>query len=79
MGVGHRGRQQGESLGALADAFFQRCVGALKRFGGLETRRDIGERDDERAAGHAVGANFHNHVAVGEPFQIRLSLGRVGR
>ena len=41
-------------------------------------RRDVGEGDDESAAGHPVGAHLDHHVPVGQALQIRLAFGGVG-
>ncbi len=64
-------------LGALAHTLFQRRVRALQCFRGLETRSDVRESDNQRAARHAVGANLDHHVAVGQPFQVGLAFGGV--
>ena len=63
--------------GALAHAALQRGVGALQRLGGLHARRDVGERRDQAAVGHAVGAHFDHQPAFGEALEERLGLGRV--
>ena len=78
LGVRQFGIQPGEFLGAVAHALFQRRIGALQRFGGLEARGDVGEGDDEAAARHPVGADLDHHVAVGQALQIGLALGGVG-
>ena len=85
--VGVLGRALGErsselrrvsSSGAVADALFQRRIGALQRFGRLDRRRHVGEGDDKAAIGHAVGAHLDHHMAVGQALQMRLALGGVG-
>ena len=65
-------------FGAQPHAPFQRCIGALQRFGRLEARRHVGERDDHAAVGHAVGADFDNDMPIWQALQIGLALGSPG-
>ena len=78
LGLRQLGVQSGQFLGAVAHALFQRRVGAFQRLGGLEARRDVGEGDDETAARHPVGADFNDHVAVGQALQVGRAFGGVG-
>ena len=64
LGAMQFGIKPGQLGGALADAALQRGIGALQRFGGLDARRDVGERRDEAAVGHTIGPHLDHQPAL---------------
>jgi len=61
--------QASQFLGALVHAPFQGLVGLLKRLGRGHARGDIGQRGDDAAVRHGVGADFDDQTALAEPLE----------